>query len=90
MSKESKKNQKLACEPLKDKKLVDLGGIGKMHAMDLKKRGFNDAAAVVGQFMAYNRNDDKFKEFIKRKGNANNGEAANCLQGVKGWCKNNL
>ena len=90
MSSNSRKVASFISEPLGNKPATALGGIGEKHAGELRDHGFRNAAAVVGHYMALNKNDVKFKQFLNDVTTANNQEVHSCLSSVKGWCSHNL
>ena len=90
MSSTSKKVASFISEPLGNKPVTALGGIGEKHGRELLEHGFQSAGAVVGQYMALNKSDVKFTQFLEKVTTANDREANNCLLSVKGYCNNNM
>ena len=54
-------------EPMGEKAVTDLAGIGDVLGKRLESKGFDKAYVVLGQFLLLKKNKDLFVEWIKVK-----------------------
>ena len=61
MSSTSQKHRNFVSEPMGEKPVTDLAGIGEALGGRLKDRGFDKAYVVLGQFLLLKKNEELFK-----------------------------
>ena len=86
MASVSQKHQNFIVEPIGEKKVTALPGIGPAHGATLCVNGFNSAASVLGQFLVLNRNEEMFKVWLHSVCNANSRNQEFCYNGLNAWC----
>ncbi|PIK55218.1 hypothetical protein BSL78_07948 [Apostichopus japonicus] len=82
----SKKHREFVGEPMGDKPVTDLAGIGPVLGDRLQKAGFNFAYTVLGQFLILEKNNELFVSWIKDTASANQKQANDCYSCLKEWC----
>ncbi|XP_029927167.1 barrier-to-autointegration factor-like [Myripristis murdjan] len=90
MSTTSQKHRDFVAEPMGDKAVTDLSGIGYALGTKLQDQGFDKAYAVLGQFLLLRKNTELFAEWLKDASGANSKQAADCAQCLSEWCNNFL
>jgi len=86
MSSTSQKHKHFISEPMGEKPVTDLAGIGEVLGKRLESKGFDRAYVVLGQFLVLKKNQEFFVEWLKDLANANNKQATDCYQCLADWC----
>jgi len=73
-------------EPMGEKEVTDLAGIGDVLGKRLAGKGFDRAYVVLGQFLLLKKNKDLFVEWLKDLAGANTKQSADCYQCLSDWC----
>ena len=90
MSSTSQKHRDFVSEPMGEKEVSELAGIGKVLGKKLAEAGFGKAYIVLGQFLVLKKNEESFLEWIKTTAGANAKQARDCCECLKDWCVNRL
>lgn len=85
MSSTSQKHRNFISEPMGDKPVTDLAGIGEVLGKRLEEQGFDRAYVVLGQFLLLKKNDELFKEWLKETCGANKKQQADCCTCLNEW-----
>ncbi|XP_059350292.1 barrier-to-autointegration factor-like [Daphnia carinata] len=86
MSSTSQKHRNFVAEPMGDKAVTDLAGIGGVLGDRLEKKGFDKAYVVLGQFLVLKKNKELFVDWLKDTAGANAKQAGDCHQCLSDWC----
>lgn len=86
MSTTSQKHRDFVAEPMGDKPVTALSGIGEVLGKKLDDQGFDKAFVVLGQFLLLRKDGELFTEWLKDTSGANNRQAASCTQCLREWC----
>lgn len=78
-------------EPMKDKPVSDLAGIGAKTATELKGHGITKAYHLLGQFLTFDKDKEMFDSFLQDNAPGLQSrwreQTYDCLNE---WCENNL
>ena len=85
MSSTSQKHRDFTGEPMGDKDVTELPGIGPALGGRLKEQGFDKAYVVYGQFLVLKKNEELFLDWIKQTCGANAKQGGDCYQAFKDW-----
>merc|ERR1711981_614377 len=86
MSTTSQKHRNFIAEPMSDKPVTELAGIGETLGKRLSSKGFDKAYVVLGQFLVLKKNRDLFVDWLKDYAGANSKQSADCYQCLSDWC----
>eukprot|EP00105_Crassostrea_gigas_P006041 XP_011419832.1 PREDICTED: barrier-to-autointegration factor [Crassostrea gigas] len=90
MSSTSQKHRNFVQEPMGEKSVTELAGIGEVLGGRLKEHGFDMAYVVLGQFLVLKKDEEMFKDWLKETCGANAKQQGDCHQCLKEWCDNFL
>ena len=74
-------------EPMGDKDVTDLAGIGQVLGRQLRRKGFDKAFQVFGKFLLLKKNKESFVDWIQETTKANIKQAGDCYQCLYVWCQ---
>jgi len=86
MSSTSLKHRNFVAEPMGEKGVNELAGIGEVMGKRLAARGFDKAYTVLGEFLILKKHHDLFIEWLKDLAGANNKQSADCYHCLSDWC----
>jgi len=86
MSTTSQKHRNFVSEPMGDKPVTDLSGMGEVLGKKLEGQGFDKAYVVLGQYLLLKKNDELFCNWLKETCGANKKQQADCAKCLKEWC----
>ena len=86
MSTTSQKHRNFVAEPMGEKPVTDLAGIGEVLGKRLSSKGFDKAYVVLGQFLLLKKDKDLFTEWMKDLVSANTKQSGDCYQCLSDWC----
>eukprot|EP00794_Sanderia_malayensis_P020160 gene20160-22135_t len=86
MSSTSQKHRNFVSEPMGQKSVKDLAGIGPVLGDRFIDKGFDRAYIVLGQFLMLRKDEDLFIDWIKTEVQANSKQAKDCFTCLKDWC----
>lgn len=87
MSSTSQKHRNFVAEPMGEKPVTDLAGVGETLGKRLTEAGFDTAYTVLGQYLILKKDSDLFKDWMKDTCNANSKQAIDCYQCLNDWCE---
>lgn len=82
----SQKHRNFVSEPMGDKPVTDLAGIGEVFGKKLKEAGFDKAYVVLGQYLVLKKNQELFIDWITEACGADKRRAGECYQCLTDWC----
>ncbi|XP_034098943.1 barrier-to-autointegration factor-like [Drosophila albomicans] len=74
-------------EPMGDKLVTRLPGIGETLGDRMTNAGYQKASQVLGQYLAVDQNRQEFGHFMKDTCNANTKQSSDCYNGLKEWTR---
>ncbi|XP_069463930.1 barrier-to-autointegration factor-like protein [Ambystoma mexicanum] len=87
MSQSSQKHRDFVSEPMGEKTVTALAGIGEVLGARLEDLGFDKAYVLLGQFLLLKKDeDDLFQDWLKDACGANTRQADLCASCLKEWC----
>ena len=86
MSSTSQKHKNFVSEPMGEKPVTDLAGIGSVLGKRLDEAGFDKAYVVLGQFLLLKKDEDLFTVWLKDQCGANAKQGKDCYSCLKDWC----
>ena len=86
MSSTSQKHRNFVSEPMGEKPVTDLAGIGEVLGGKLKEKGYDKAYVVLGQFLVLRKDQEMFMDWIKDECGANKKQGGDCYHCLKEWC----
>ena len=86
----SKKSKIFENEPLKDKEIIDVPGIGEIYSAQMIKFGITKADELLGYFLIFKKNDELFELWLNEEFEMQKIHAKACCNGFKNWCDNFL
>ncbi|XP_037638140.1 barrier-to-autointegration factor-like isoform X2 [Sebastes umbrosus] len=79
-------HQEFVKEPMGNKSVLFLPGIGKILGRKLELKDFDKAYLVLGQFLLKKKNSEMFTKWLKDTSGANAQQARACEQCLREWC----
>lgn len=86
----SLKHRRFCSEPMGDKLVYELPGIGPVLGGRLQNRGIIRARDVLGRFLVLNKDEWKFKNWLRDSCRANAKQQRDCYNCLREWTSNNL
>ncbi|XP_074503355.1 barrier-to-autointegration factor-like [Sebastes fasciatus] len=82
----SLKHRLFVGEPMGNKSVTSLPGIGKILGKKLEQQGFDKAYVVLGQFLTLKKDREMFTDWLKDASGANARQARHCDQCLRDYC----
>ncbi|XP_067680477.1 barrier-to-autointegration factor-like [Haliotis asinina] len=86
----TQKHRDFVSEPMGQKPVTDLPGIGRSLGDELREAGFPKARNVLGKFLEMNQDRNRFKRWLQSKCRANESQAQACYMALKTWCDSHI
>jgi len=86
MSSTSQKHRNFVSEPMGEKAVNELAGVGDVISKRLEAKGFDRAYIVLGQFLVLKKHKELFIDWMKDICGANVRQASECYQCLSDWC----
>lgn len=87
MSSTSQKHRNFVGEPMGEKDVRELAGIGSVLGGNLAKEGYDKAYVVLGQFLVLKKNEELFMDWLNQTCGANAKQQRDCFECLKAWCE---
>merc|ERR1712168_64700 len=85
MSGTSQKHRSFVSEPMGEKLVTELAGIGPVLGERLTEKGFDKAYVVLGQFLLLKKNEELFADWLKTTTGADAKKCRDCYTCLKEW-----
>lgn len=82
----SQKHRDFVGEPMGDKAVTELAGIGDTLGGRLVCKGYDKAYVVLGQYLVLKKNEELFKDWLNQTCNANAKQQKDCYRCLTEWC----
>ncbi|VDM19847.1 unnamed protein product [Hydatigera taeniaeformis] len=82
----SQKHRNFVSEPIGDKSVFELPGVGEVLGQKLKRKGYGMAYNVLGQYLLLNKDEELFIDWMKLVSSANQKQAKDCFDALDSWC----
>ncbi|XP_015263839.1 PREDICTED: barrier-to-autointegration factor isoform X1 [Gekko japonicus] len=82
----SQKHRNFVAEPMGEKPVGTLAGIGDVLGKKLEDKGFDKAYVVLGQFLVLKKDEDLFREWLKDTCGASAKQSRDCYGCLREWC----
>jgi len=82
----TKKHRRFVSEPMGDKPVTELAGIGPAIGGRLIEKGFDKAYVVLGQFLLLKKDRDLFVSWLQETADANLKYSRDCYNCLSDWC----
>ncbi|XP_031549536.1 barrier-to-autointegration factor-like [Actinia tenebrosa] len=86
MNSTSQKHENFVSEPMREKPVTELAGIGEVLGGKLKDKGFDYAYEVLAQFLKLKKDEEQFRKWLEDLVNANKKQSSDCYTCLKEWC----
>ena len=85
MSSTTVKHQNFIQEPMGEKEVTKLAGIGTAFGEELVNRGFDKAYVVLGQFLVLKKDEEKFIDWLEDLIGADRRNSSACYNCLQAW-----
>jgi len=82
----TQKHRRFVAEPMGEKPVTELAGIGEALGGRLREKGFDKAYMLLGQFLLLKKDPDLFTMWLKEASGANSKHASDCFNCLSEWC----
>ncbi|KAL0994926.1 hypothetical protein UPYG_G00129460 [Umbra pygmaea] len=86
----SQKHRAFVSEPIGNRSVRDVPGIGPVQGRRLEEQGQPRADQMVGRFLTSGRNEEQFQRTLHRDTGANAKQQRDAHQAMKEWTDNNI
>ncbi|PAA60939.1 hypothetical protein BOX15_Mlig008576g6 [Macrostomum lignano] len=86
----SQKHKNFVAEPMGDKPVTELPGIGEKLGQRLVDHGCDKAYVVLGQFLVVKKDEEMFTDWLKDQSGANAKQAGDCFKALTEWSQSFL
>uniref|UniRef100_V9LKD9 Barrier-to-autointegration factor-like protein n=1 Tax=Callorhinchus milii TaxID=7868 RepID=V9LKD9_CALMI len=86
----TQKHKNFVSEPMKEKSVKKLAGIGNVLGARLEDNGFKKARDVLGQFLLLKQDRESFKNWLHQICFAGNKQSDDCYCCMREWCDSYL
>ncbi|XP_046612512.1 barrier-to-autointegration factor-like [Neodiprion virginianus] len=87
MSSTSQKHRNFAAEPMREKPVTELAGVGEDLGKRMEAAGYDKAYLILGRYLVLRKDKELFQEWMKDTCNANEEQSRDCYQCLFDWCK---
>ena len=84
---DTQKHEDFVSEPMRDKSVIKIPGIGPAAAGHMTRMGYSKAYKVLGQFLVLEKNEEKFCDWLMGVSGGNAGNKKACYNALKIFCE---
>jgi hypothetical protein len=82
----TQKHKIFVAEPMNNKAVTAIAGIGSVAERKLKEHGITSASILFGYFLIFEKDQTKFIELLETKGNISAHNARRAYETLNEWC----
>ncbi|KAI1731752.1 barrier to autointegration factor domain-containing protein [Ditylenchus destructor] len=86
----SLKHRDFIGEPMGDKEITAIAGIGEVYGKKFVEKGFDKAYVLLGQYLLLKKDKDLFIEWVKDTVAASTQHANSCFNCLNEWAEHHL
>ncbi len=86
----TRKHQDFVAEPMGEKKVTEIAGVGKVLGKRLSEKNVKTAEAAFGQFLVLKKDEPEFKGWMKDTCGANAKQQSDAHKCLKEWHRQNF
>ncbi|CAJ0928535.1 unnamed protein product, partial [Mesorhabditis belari] len=83
----SVKHREFVSEPMGEKEVETIAGIGPTYGEKLRDKGFDKAYVVFGQFLLLKKDEELFVEWLKETAGITKNHATSCYNCLNEWAQ---
>ncbi|XP_077536177.1 uncharacterized protein LOC144148527, partial [Haemaphysalis longicornis] len=83
----SQKHRNFVSEPIGNKAVTELAGIGPVLGQRLEAKGYAKASNALGMYLSLGKDRKRFEDWLKDATGANKKQAYDCYQCLHDWCQ---
>lgn len=86
----SQKHKDFVREPMQNRPIEDVAGIGLIYGLKLREIGFTKASILLGKFLVMDLDCEEFHRWLVMEIGFSHAHADATIYCLKVWCENNL
>ncbi|KAK6317628.1 hypothetical protein J4Q44_G00130280 [Coregonus suidteri] len=86
----SQKHRNFVSEPMGNRSVRDVPGIGPVQGRRLEDKGVPRADQMLGQYLVSGRDQGQFQGYLKNTTGANAKQQSDAYNGMREWTNNNM
>jgi hypothetical protein len=86
MTQTTQKHQDFISEPIGDKAVTSIAGIGNVLGVRLLNKGYDKAYILLGYFLTFKKDEKLFKDWLREACGCNSTQSNNATCCLKEWC----
>lgn len=87
MSTTSQKHANFVAEPMGDKEVNEVAGVGPTYAKRLQEKGFEKAYQLLAQYLLLSKDEEMFKEWLKDEIEMKGKHLKDCSNCITEWSR---